>query len=153
MLTAQNQTLVADICRRLDGLPLAPDRAEYAQTIQKTRRLLPEERWSALWNEGRALSLSQVITTAQHDEPTPVAGLAPGNDDGLRVAETGEVLTPREVDVLRLIAQGQRNRAIAERLMISEKTVQHHISNIFAKLNVADRSQAMVWAIQHQLLA
>lgn len=57
-------------------------------------------------------------------------------------------LTPRELDVLRLIAQGLRNRAIAERLVISEKTVQNHISNIFSKLHVNDRSQAIVRALQ-----
>ena len=57
-------------------------------------------------------------------------------------------LTARELDVLRLIAQGLRNRDIAERLVISEKTVQNHISNIFAKLQVNDRSQAIVRAIQ-----
>ena len=57
-------------------------------------------------------------------------------------------LTPRELDVLRLIAQGLRNRDIAERLVISEKTVQNHISNIFAKLQVNDRSQAIVRALQ-----
>lgn len=57
-------------------------------------------------------------------------------------------LTARELDVLRLIAQGLRNRDIAERLVISEKTVQNHISNIFAKLHVNDRSQAIVRAIQ-----
>lgn len=63
--------------------------------------------------------------------------------------ETGEALTPRELEVLRLIAQGQRNRTIAERLVISEKTVQNHVSSIFAKLGVDDRSQAIVWAMQH----
>ncbi|MBC8078067.1 MAG: response regulator transcription factor [Chloroflexales bacterium] len=57
-------------------------------------------------------------------------------------------LTARELDVLRLIAQGLRNRDIAERLVISEKTVQNHISNIFAKLQVNDRSQAIVRALQ-----
>lgn len=57
-------------------------------------------------------------------------------------------LTPRELAVLRLIAQGLRNREIAERLVISEKTVGNHISNIFAKLQVNDRSQAILRALQ-----
>jgi DNA-binding NarL/FixJ family response regulator len=61
-------------------------------------------------------------------------------------------LTPREVEVLQLIAQGQRNRSIAERLVISEKTVQNHVSNIFAKLGVEDRSRAIIWAMQHELI-
>jgi DNA-binding NarL/FixJ family response regulator len=55
-------------------------------------------------------------------------------------------LTPRELEVLRLIAQGLRNREIAQRLVISEKTVGNHISNIFTKLQVANRVQAIIRA-------
>lgn len=61
-------------------------------------------------------------------------------------------LTPREMEVLRLIAQGLRNREIAERLVISEKTVGNHISNIFDKLQVNDRSQAIVRALRSGLV-
>jgi DNA-binding NarL/FixJ family response regulator len=56
------------------------------------------------------------------------------------------------LDVLRLIAGGLRNREIADRLSISEKTVGNHISNIFAKLRVADRSQAIVRALRSGLV-
>jgi len=55
-------------------------------------------------------------------------------------------LTPRELEVLRLIAQGLRNREIARKLVISEKTVSNHVSNIFTKLQVADRVQAIIRA-------
>lgn len=57
-------------------------------------------------------------------------------------------LTPRELEVLRLIAQGLKNRDIAKRLVISEKTVGNHVSNIFTKLQVNDRSQAIVRALR-----
>lgn len=60
-------------------------------------------------------------------------------------------LTPREVDVLRLLAQGLTNTDIAARLHLSEGTVRNHISAIFAKLDVSDRTQAAVIAIQHGL--
>ena len=63
-------------------------------------------------------------------------------------AESFEELTPRELEVLGLIARGLRNREIAGRLVISERTVGNHISNIFAKLQVADRAQAIVRARQ-----
>ena len=56
-------------------------------------------------------------------------------------------LTPWELEVLRLIAQGLKNREISEKLVISEKTVGNHISNIFFKLQVNDRSQAIVRAL------
>lgn len=55
-------------------------------------------------------------------------------------------LTPREHEVLELIAQGLNNQAIARRLSISEKTVRNHVSNIFNKLQVADRAQAIIRA-------
>lgn len=57
-------------------------------------------------------------------------------------------LTDREREVLALVAEGQSNHAIAVRLGISEKTVRNHVSNIFAKLAVADRAQAIVRARQ-----
>jgi DNA-binding NarL/FixJ family response regulator len=60
-------------------------------------------------------------------------------------------LTKREISVLRLLAQGMNNAAIAKRLSLSEGTVRNHISGIFAKLGVADRTQAAVIAIQHGL--
>jgi DNA-binding NarL/FixJ family response regulator len=55
-------------------------------------------------------------------------------------------LTPRELEVLELIAQGDKNNQIAEKLVISEKTVRNHITNNFSKLQVADRAQAIIKA-------
>jgi len=63
-----------------------------------------------------------------------------------KTAQAFPELTSRELEVLRLIAEGQSNTAIAVRLALSVKTVQNHISNIFSKLQVADRSQAIVRA-------
>jgi len=60
-----------------------------------------------------------------------------------------ERLTEREVDVLRLIARGLNNGDIAERLHLSEGTVRNHVSAIFAKLDVADRTQAAILSIRH----
>ena len=81
--------------------------------------------------------------------PTAPASVAPAGASSLAgAAATFEELTPREQDVLRLITEGLRNREIAERLSISEKTVGNHISNIFAKLQVTNRSQAIVRALR-----
>jgi len=61
-------------------------------------------------------------------------------------------LTPREMEVLKLIAAGLSNKEIAEGLVLSEKTVKNHINNIFSKLHVYDRSQAMLYAIRQGLV-
>lgn len=61
-------------------------------------------------------------------------------------------LTKRELQVLELLAEGLFNKEIAERLFISEKTVKNHVSNIFKKIGVADRTQAAVYAIKQNIV-
>lgn len=61
-------------------------------------------------------------------------------------------LSPREIDIIRLVAQGLSNRDIGRRLVVSEKTVKNHISHIFSKLHLSTRSQAAVHAIRHGLV-
>ena len=61
-------------------------------------------------------------------------------------------LTDREVEVLRLVANGDSNRIIANKLYISEKTVKNHLTNIFQKLDVTDRTQAALIAIKEKLV-
>lgn len=62
-----------------------------------------------------------------------------------------EQLTERELDVLRLLARGLSNKAIALELGVSEKTVKTHVSNILAKLHLADRTQAALYAVRERL--
>jgi len=64
---------------------------------------------------------------------------------------TQDPLTPREVEVLRLIAQGRDNREIADLLFISETTVRTHVSNILGKLHLASRTQAALYALREGL--
>ena len=68
-----------------------------------------------------------------------------------RTAQAGAAggLTTREVQVLALVAAGQSNRAIAAGLFLSEKTVERHLSNIFAKLGVGSRTAAAAYAFEH----
>ena len=60
-------------------------------------------------------------------------------------------LTKRETEILVLIAKGLLNKEIADKLNITERTVKNHISNIFKKINVYDRTQAAVYAIKHKI--
>ena len=88
---------------------------------------------------GAATALAEV--EALIDQPLAAAEPRPGG------------LTPREVEVLRLIARGKTNRAIAGELDISEKTVARHVSNIFTKLDLSTRAAATAYAFTHHLVS
>ena len=61
-------------------------------------------------------------------------------------------LSKREVEVLREIVKGQTNKEIAEVLFVSEKTIKTHVSHIFSKLQVSDRTQAAIYAVENKLI-
>jgi DNA-binding NarL/FixJ family response regulator len=79
------------------------------------------------------------------------AALGHGAPPPRTAAPLPDDLTPREAEVLRLIAQGRNNHEIAARLVVTEATVKTHINNIFSKAGLRDRAQAVVYAITHGL--
>jgi DNA-binding NarL/FixJ family response regulator len=80
--------------------------------------------------------------------PSIADALMAGGDDTGRVGN----LTPREVEVLSEIARGRSNREIARAFTLSEKTVKTHVSSILMKLDLADRTQAALYAVRHGLV-
>jgi DNA-binding NarL/FixJ family response regulator len=70
----------------------------------------------------------------------------------VRTAEMREALTPRETEILRLIAQGLSNKRIAQQLNLSELTVKTHVSNLLSKLGLSSRTQAALFAIREGLI-
>ncbi|MGQ4488867.1 response regulator [Streptomyces sp. SAS_281] len=78
-----------------------------------------------------------------------VAGALLAQDEPGTGTGRGSTLTEREREVLGLIADGRSNREIARALVLSEKTVKTHVSNILMKLDLADRTQAALWAVRH----
>jgi DNA-binding NarL/FixJ family response regulator len=70
------------------------------------------------------------------------------NEDDSKISD----LTKRELEVLKLLSVGMYNKEIAEKLEISERTVKNHVSNIFKKLEVTDRTQAAVFTIRNNLI-
>jgi DNA-binding NarL/FixJ family response regulator len=78
-----------------------------------------------------------------------VAGALLSPDDHSSGQGRGTTLTEREREVLGLIADGRSNREIARALVLSEKTVKTHVSNILMKLDLADRTQAALWAVRN----
>ena len=95
---------------------------------------LDAARW-AFEQLGAAPDLARVEALSRRAATKPVGGL-----------------TSRELQVLRLVAAGKTNRAIADDLVISEKTVARHVSNIFTKLGLSSRSAATAYAYEHDLL-
>jgi DNA-binding NarL/FixJ family response regulator len=77
-------------------------------------------------------------------EPTPLP-------KSLIVPETAERLTPREREVLKLLAEGATDREIADRLFISHRTAMQHVANILGKLEVSSRTAAAAFALRHGL--
>jgi two-component system, NarL family, response regulator LiaR len=75
-----------------------------------------------------------------------------GSETGAKINDLPEPLTERELEVLKLISKGMGNREIAEKLIVSEKTVKTHVANILQKLQVTSRTQAALFAIRHNLL-
>jgi DNA-binding NarL/FixJ family response regulator len=100
--------------------------------------------------------LKKAVTTVCSGESYIQPSLIPAMNSKLIKKSADEILlnslTRREVEVLKLLAVGLFNKEIAEQLSISERTVKNHISNIFKKLNVADRTQAAVFAIRNNLI-
>lgn len=104
-----------------------------------------------------AADLAQAIRLAhagvdQHD-PAVVSRLVDALDRSASTpAAPAGALTARELDVLRLIARGATNREIAARLYVSEGTVKNHVSSILSRLGLRDRTQAALYARDHDLL-
>jgi ATP/maltotriose-dependent transcriptional regulator MalT len=101
-------------------------------------------------HDGRLLDLDAArrLFTQLNADP----GLAPGEQPaGRPPRQSPGSLSGRELQVLRLLAAGKTNRAIAEELFISEKTVARHVSNIFDKVGVSSRTGAAAWAFHHNL--
>ena len=93
--------------------------------------------------------LGAALDVARVDELTRT--LAPKGPKGMSPKGAGQ-LTGRELEVLRLVATGKTNRAIADTLNLSEKTVARHVSNIFTKLGLSSRAAATGYAYRNRLL-
>jgi DNA-binding NarL/FixJ family response regulator len=93
----------------------------------------------------RAVHDGHVLFAPEAAEAVLHAGRSTGDERGI------QTLTEREREVLVQIAHGRSNREIARVLVVSEKTVKTHVSNLFIKLGVQDRTQAALYAVRHDL--
>jgi len=111
--------------------------------VEATRRALGDEDAAVLELDAARAAFAQL--GAAPDLAALEALAAP------RAAASGG-LTPRELEVLRLVAAGRTNKAIASKLVLSERTVERHVSNILAKLGVSSRAGATAHAYEHDLV-
>ena len=103
--------------------------------------------------EGANLEFEAAQETFEHLGAAPDASRVAALAAAAAPPETTQGgLTGREVEVLRLVATGRTNRAIAAALRISEKTVARHLSNIFTKLDLPSRAAATAYAYEHKLI-
>ncbi|NGQ97400.1 response regulator transcription factor [Brevibacillus sp. SYP-B805] len=110
--------------------------------------------FSYLLKTSRAAEIVRAIRSAMAGEPileSRVAGKIMARFRHGQQPSPHEQLTPRELEVLKLIGQGKSNQEIADELIIGIKTVKTHVSNILAKLNVEDRTQAAIYVHTHNL--
>ena len=134
--------------RQALATPLSPAAgAEREGALVAVRRALGDTAFAEAWSSGERMSIDQAA-----DEATALAA-PPAVPRSAPTPPPGEpLLTPREVDVLRLLAEGRTSRQIAEELFVSHRTVSTHISSIFGKLGVSSRSAAAAYAIRHRLV-
>lgn len=121
--------------------------ADYQRTKESMLAQLGKQVFLATWTKGRSMTLEHILATtepATTHEPLPATKSLPP-------AISLDELTAREVEVLRLVAQGWTDAQIAKHLVISPRTVNAHLTSIYRKIQVSSRSAATRYAMEHHL--
>ena len=127
----------------------APDRALQVRRLAAIREKVDAAAWEDAWNEGQTLTLEEALGIAtMHDA---AAKAQPAESERSTTLPNSEGLTAREVEVLRLLAQGVSNSEIAAQLHLSQNTVQAHLRAIYGKIGVNTRSAATRYALERGL--
>ena len=122
----------------------------YEPFLTLGRSLLGEGTFAAAWAEGRTMALDTVLGAEGRAPLTAVPQAAKVPTLSRPIFPAG--LTVREVEVLKLIAQGMTDNQVAEQLIISPRTVSTHLTSIYNKLGVTSRAAATRFAVEHQLV-
>ncbi len=134
----------AEFIREKLGVPIPPaEHAHYERLVETARTYLGKEAFAAAWSKGRTMAVGTSLADAPFvaPQPTPVPTLP---------FHIG--LTAREIEVLRLIAMGLTDSQVAEKLVISSRTVNAHLTSIYSKIHVSTRSAATRYATDHKLV-
>jgi ATP/maltotriose-dependent transcriptional regulator MalT len=135
----------AEALRKSIGAPLpASERLDYERSVGAVRSQLDEAEWEAVFAQGRAMSAEEAAEYALSKEVTHAA------ERPLAGPTTSKPLTRREREVADLVAQGLSTRQIAQRLVLSERTVDKHVANLLKKLNLRSRHQVAARMAEHR---
>ncbi len=139
--------------REAAGAPLPPAwQPVIERWLAVSRAALTDDAGIVAWKAGQAMGLEQAIAYALTASPDSSATVSLASHAETTPTHVLDTLTPREGEVAGLIAQGLSNRQIAERLVITNRTVAAHIEHILHKLDFASRTQIGVWAAEHGLV-
>jgi len=117
-------------------------RLQHERTVATTLRRLGQKAFDAAYARGRAMTIDEGVAFAVADKPAPKPAPVKSAPD--------TALTPRQLEIARLIADDLTNRQIADRLFLSERTVETHITNILNKLGLNSRIQLSRWIAELQ---
>ena len=141
----------ASALRKVTGAEIdATRRADYDRFVAGLQDNLGHDRFERVWNAGHARTPDQAVVVARAvvgDELATATAPSTRAEPGSSMA-----LTPRELDVLRLLAEGHTDKDIGEALYIGTRTVQTHVANLFAKLGVNSRAEAAAVAVRRGLV-
>ncbi len=144
----------AQALRDAMGTPIPPaSLADYERSVAAARTHLSEQAFAAAWAQGRSMTLEQVLGApgrAVVSTPTSVEQSTATTTKPSPTFPDG--LSAREVEVLRLVAQGLTDAHIAEQLVISPRTVNTHLTSIYSKIQVSSRAAATRYAMEHHLV-
>ena len=135
---------------------MSPDqRDDYKRTIGSLHAQLGEQAFKAAWAEGRKMTLEQILAASDELETpngvTLVSSFQNIDQPPLGLDDANN-LTPRELEVLSLVAQGLTDVQVAKQLVISRRTVNAHLTSIYRKIKVSSRSAATRYAIDRKLI-
>ena len=144
----------AEALREAIGAPMAPvDRPDYDRAVTAARAQLGERAFATAWAKGRAMTPEQALTSRGPATVSSPPSAVPPSPPPARPSPTyPDDLTAREVEVLRLLAQGLTDAQIADHLIISPRTVNNHLTSIYRKIQVSSRSAATHYAFEHHLV-
>ncbi|HEX6482055.1 MAG TPA: LuxR C-terminal-related transcriptional regulator, partial [Ktedonobacteraceae bacterium] len=142
----------AEALREALGTPFPPvEHVSYNRAVTAARTQFGEQAFARAWAEGRMMTLEQILS-AQGQVALPIPGERPSSPRTASPPSYPDGLTAREVEVLRVVAQGLTNEQVAERLIISPRTVDTHLTSIYSKIGVTSRVAATRYAIEHHLV-